>query len=286
MSKKGKKKKIFKYLKKIWLIKFLKRNWLILFLIFIAFFIILSAIFLNKNKINNENKVAIKIKEVEKNNILKKVKNKEKKFEKLKNIEKIKFFSCNDILKSGKKESWIYEIFLKNNNEKIKVYCDMETSWWGWTLIVTSQKGWWKFSDVKSFNSNIPSISSNYSILDKADFIKTVKNWKFQYRIDAKKMWENGWIWEVPEKYSFVSTSKNNTKIKLIEKYWNWKYNTFWIEKRMPYLCDKKYALLTTSINCNSRWFWTIISWTEDFSPSPWIHSSVKNPDLIWYWVK
>jgi hypothetical protein len=162
----------------------------------------------------------------------------------------------------------------------------MENFGWGWTLLFTSEKGWWNYKEVLLNNEKKPSILNNYSILEKADLIKNIKKWKFQYRIDAKKFWENWGIWEVPENYSFVSFNKNQTEINLIEKFWNWKYYTFGLEKRMPYICKSNFALLTTSVNCSSKWFWTLVSANKSFSPSPWIHNLEKNPWTIWYWVK
>lgn len=256
---------------------FFRRNWLILLLIFLVIFILLFFASIKKN--NN-------LEEQKKARLSKKELIVEKKQEIIKNKESRKFKNCNEILKYWKTESWIYEIFIKKINKKINVFCDMKTSSWWWTLILTSREWGWLFDEVKSKNSDTVSLNYNYSILEKADFIKTIDNWKFKYRIDANEIWKNWGVWEAPEEYSFISTSRFNTEVNLVEKYWNWKYNTFGIEKRMPYLCNEKYALLTTSVNCNSKWFWTLVAWTKSFSPAPWIHSTMKNPEVIRYWVK
>jgi hypothetical protein len=198
----------------------------------------------------------------------------------------INLSSCNEILKSWKKESGVYKITLKYTWEVIKVFCDMKTDWWWWTLLLTSQTAWWNYNDVLLNNYEFPSINENYSILSKWDFIKTIKNWKFQYRIDAYKFWEFWWIWEAPEEYSFISKMRSNFNINLVKKYWNWRYSNLWIEKRMPYLCNSAYGLLTTSTSCYSKWFWTLVARNRSFDPAPWFNNWMKNPGIIWYWVK
>jgi hypothetical protein len=90
------------------------------------------------------------------------------------NIENV--FSCNDLYKKWHRRNWIYKIKLRWKNEIIKVYCDMKTSWGGWTLVLTSAKSGWNGKSIYSNDIWNPSIDKNYSILNKADFIKTI-NW-------------------------------------------------------------------------------------------------------------
>jgi len=266
--------------------EFIRRNWLILLFVSIVFVLILSFLYVKKsNEIEKNRQIELAksiLLEEERLLALSKI-------EEEKNLEEEKdrtVFNCNDIFKLWEKNSWIYEINIKDSEEKLKVYCDMETSWGWWTLILTSKTWAWNYDELFLKNDDTPSVSENYSILSKADFIKTIINWKFKYRIDANKLWENWWVWETIENYSFTSDSKENKDIKLIEKYWDWKYYTFGIEERMPYLCKSNYALLTTSIDCNSKWFGTLVAKDESFSPAPWIHSTMPNPELIWYWVR
>jgi len=227
-----------------------------------------------------------KIKEEKKNKeIIKEVilKKEEELIDKI-NIDNV--FSCNDLYKKWERRNGIYKINVRWKDEKIKVYCDMETSGWGWTLILTSASAGWNLSNIYSENISSPSIEKNYSILDKADGIKTILWDKFKYRIDAKKLWNNWWVWEVDSKYSFISKTRNNTNVLLLEKYWNWDYSNIGIEKRMPYICNSAYGVLSTSRSCNSKWYWTIAAKNKSFSPAPWIYKWERNPWIIWYWVK
>jgi len=54
-------------------------------------------------------------------------------------------------------------------------------------LILTSKSAGWNLKNIYSNNILSPSINENYSILNKADFIKTIKGSKIQYRIDANE---------------------------------------------------------------------------------------------------
>ena len=137
-----------------------------------------------------------------------------------------------------------------------------------------------------SRNNKNPSITENYSILEKADKIKSLVWEKFKYRIDANIFWENGWVWEVNKNYSFLSKTNLNTDINILEKYWTWEYSNFGIWERMPYLCNTEFWILSTSTNCTSKWYWTLVAKDSSFAPAPWIHSTIKNPWVIWYWVK
>ena len=230
----------------------------------------------SKYKIVENKKNKILIKEI-------RIKKEEEVISKI-NIENV--YSCNDLYKKWERRTWRYKIKIRWKNEVIKVYCDMKTSGWGWTLILTSKSAGWNLKNIYSNNILSPSINENYSILNKADFIKTIKGSKIQYRIDANEFWKNWGVWEVSDKYSFVSKSKYNTNISLIKKYWNWRYSNVGIEQRMPYICNSRFWVLSTSKSCISKWFWTIAARNYSFSPAPWIYRWMKNPWTIWYWVK
>lgn len=59
--------------------------------------------------------------------------------------------SCKEVQLSPDNEwSWEYTIS-PNTYDKIKVYCDMEIDWWGWTRVKRWQRSWWlvEWSDVR-----------------------------------------------------------------------------------------------------------------------------------------
>ena len=53
-----------------------------------------------------------------------------------------------------------------------------------------------------------------------------------------------GGIWEAPRGYTFTAEDNEQTDIKLIQKFDNWIYSKFGIEKRMPWISGPR---LTTS---------------------------------------
>lgn len=66
----------------------------------------------------------------------------------------------------------VYTIKLPGK-QPVKTYCDLTSRGGGWTLLVTSKTHTgWTAENVKSRNTDQPSLNADYSILDVADAIK------------------------------------------------------------------------------------------------------------------
>jgi hypothetical protein len=185
-----------------------------------------------------------------------------------------------------------------NGGTAVQIYADMTRNGGGWTLIVAnaSTNGWDSSNTLLLNETNPPTdptysgaignISSRYSILSWADFIKKDAS-GFQYRLEAQTYGKWGGVWTVNQPYSFVSQSEFNMDITLNEEFnpteWTYPIDNG-IEARMPfYQPTKCYALSTT----NDDWWWGTIISTCGWTPAPWIEgTSGANPGIIWYWVR
>lgn len=140
----------------------------------------------------------------------------------------------------------------------------------GWTLIMTnnSSSGWNATTAILR-NETAPGISSNYSIISYADYIKK-SNTGFQYMIDPNTREHWGGIWTANQPYSFVNTTNTNTDITLNSVFGSWLYNDGGIEQIMPWYAPYNQGIITTSSSPDGNWWGTLIA-NSGWNPVPWL---------------
>lgn len=200
--------------------------------------------------------------------------------------------SCHHLQQVGKEQNHdypdgVYKIY-PTGPQPIMAYCDMSRDGGGWTLLVTSHTNGWTAENVRLKNSNSPKLTNDYSILQYADSIKdniNVAGSKFEYRLEAQSPDRWGGVWKAPRGYTFTAEDNKQTRVELLKKFDNWKYENSGIERRMPWISG---ARLTTSEDAFYKWEGTITGDDKGYHPAPWIkgHLMEHQPSYIWYWMR